>query len=172
MAGYRGHIVGGAVLGAGYAGALMIVLGLPLAIQGAGILPSGWERIAAMLVLAMLFALWPDVDTNSKGQDIFYGGVFVLDIVLIFGQHLEAAAYLGLLALLPIVGRHRGWTHTYAAMALVPLPILLVPYLHNTGHWQSALMYYGAAVAGYFSHLLLDGLVVRWFRIRSHGFGD
>jgi hypothetical protein len=126
-----------------------------------------WQAMAAVLVLSVLFALFPDVDTNSKGQNIFYGLAFAVDVLLIWSGNIQAAAYLGLLALLPIVGKHRGWTHSKLAMFLVPLPIILVPYLYNEEMLRISLVYYGAAVVGYFSHLLLDGLIFKHFRIRN-----
>ena len=89
------------------------------------------------------------------------------DILLIATGRFEAAAYLGLLAMTPIVGRHRGWTHSFWAMLLVPLPIVAVPYLHNQSVLPMTLVIYGAAVIGYFSHLLLDGKVIKGFAIKS-----
>ncbi|HYH75277.1 MAG TPA: metal-dependent hydrolase [Candidatus Saccharimonadales bacterium] len=165
MAGYKGHIGGGIVLGAAYAGVLTFV---PFEhfVEMAGVLHN-WQALAAVLVLAVLFALFPDIDTNSKGQNIFYGLALAADIALIWSGNIQAAAYLGLIAMLPIVGKHRGWTHSKIAMLLVPLPILLVPYLYNDRILWASTLFYGAAVVGYFSHLLLDGLIVKWFRIKS-----
>lgn len=115
----------------------------------------------------MLFGLFPDVDTNSKAQDIFFGIVFPLDIVLIWQGYIEAAAFLGLIAMLPIIGHHRGWTHKKWAMFVVPLPILLIPYLYNDKIIVASAIYYSVAVAGYFSHLLLDGLIWKRFKIKN-----
>lgn len=165
MANYKGHVIGGAVLGAAYAGALSFVPVERYA-EAANVLHD-WQAIAAILVLSVLFALFPDVDTNSKGQNIFIGLAFVVDIWLILSGNLQAAAYLGLIAMLPIVGKHRGWTHAKWAMFVVPLPILVIPYLYNEAALRIALIYYGAAVTGYFSHLLLDGLIWKHFRIRG-----
>lgn len=95
------------------------------------------------------------------------GTAFVADILLIASGNIQAAAYLGLVAMMAIVGKHRGWTHSKWAMLVVPLPILLVPYLYNHAVLPASLVYYGAAVAGYFSHLLLDGLIWRRFRIKG-----
>ncbi len=167
MSGYKGHIAGATALCGVYLAVLSVTSAAPYQISGAPIVSEDWIRVAGLFVLAILFGLWPDVDTNSKGQDIFFTATFAIDLLLIYSHNLEAAAYLGLIAMTPIVGRHRGWTHTKLAMILVPLPILLVPYLYNHAHWHAALLYYGAAVIGYFSHLLLDGLIVPW--IRFHG---
>jgi hypothetical protein len=128
---------------------------------------SEWQTLFGAFVVAVLFGLWPDVDTNSKGQDIFFGIAFIVDIVLIWTGRLEAAAYLGLLAMTPIVGKHRGWTHAKLAMLLVPLPIVLIPYVNNHNNLTFGLLFYGAAVVGYFSHLLLDGLIWKRIRIKS-----
>lgn len=165
MANYRGHIGGGVALGAAYAAALSF-LPIQKYAETANVLHD-WQALAAILVLSVLFALFPDVDTNSKGQNIFIGLAFIIDIWLILSGNLQAAAYLGLIAMTPIVGHHRGWTHSKWAMFVVPLPILIVPYIYNSNALKIAAVYYGAAVAGYFSHLLLDGLIFNRFRIRG-----
>ncbi len=165
MAGYKGHTVGGLVCGVLYILLLLILPGAILA-QTGGLL-SDWQFLASLLIVSMLFGLWPDIDTNSKGQDIFFGASFVIDIILICMGYIEAAAYLGLLAMTPIVGKHRGWTHTKIAILVVPLPVVLVTYVYKPAIMPTALLLYGAAVAGYFSHLLLDGKITRFFRIKT-----
>ncbi len=167
MAGYKGHTGGGVIFGLGFLGIINSVPGNILQ-QNVWVL-SRWQMAVALVIISVLFALWPDVDTNSKGQNIFFGIAFVADIVLIAADRLEAAAYLGLLAMTPIVGHHRGWTHSKLAMVLVPLPVILVPYLHSKHVWITGVAIYGAAVSGYFSHLLLDGLIIKRFRIKSKG---
>lgn len=164
MANWKGHIAGGVVAAAAYAGVMSFVPVERFA-EAAGLLQN-WQALAAVFVIGMLFGLFPDVDTNSKAQDIFFGVAFPLDILLIVTDNLQAAAYLGIIAMLPIVGHHRGWTHKKWAMFVVPLPILLVPYLYHPASLKIAAVYYGAAVVGYFSHLLLDGLIVRWIRVK------
>lgn len=168
MSGFRGHILGAAVLNTAYVGLVKAAPGDQLVRTG-GVL-SHWQFNVGLFVIAILFGLWPDVDTNSKGQNIFFGIAFIADILLIASGRLEAAAYLGLLAMTPIIGHHRGWTHSKLAMLLVPLPIVLVPYLNRPELLATSVLIYGAAVTGYFSHLLLDGLIVRsiHFKSRDH----
>jgi hypothetical protein len=165
MANYKGHIAGG--LGAALA-YVAVVMWAPVTYfaEAAGVL-HGWEALAAVFVLAMLFGLFPDVDTNSKAQDIFLGTAFIVDVILVATGRIQAAAYLGLIAMLPIVSHHRGWTHTKWAMVIVPLPLLVVPYFYSPTMLPVSVVYYGAAVVGYFSHLLLDGLIVRWIRVKG-----
>lgn len=165
MANYKGHIAGAVGCAAIYALSISQVPYEQLS-EAAGIL-QGLQPLAAVFIVAILFGLFPDIDTNSKGQDIFYGIAFITDIMLLFIGEIQAAAYLGLIAMLPVLGKHRGWTHSKLAMVLIPLPILLLPYLYNPTALPVASMYYGAAVVGYFSHLLLDGLIWKKFRVKN-----
>lgn len=165
MAGYKGHTFGAIVLVAGY---ILAVSWIPLAaFEGTATFLDDGQILVGLGLVGVLFGLFPDVDTNSRGQDIFFGLAFPADIALIWAGRLEAAAYLGLLAMTPIVGKHRGWTHKKWAMFAVPLPIILVPYIYDSKNLTLAALFYGAAVIGYFSHLLLDGLIWRHFRIKS-----
>lgn len=165
MANYRGHLIGSVVACTAYVGSVTILPG-EWANTTSGMLVS-WQMIAALYVVAALFGLFPDVDTNSKAQDLFFGIAFISNVLLILSGRLEAAAYLGLIAMTPIVGKHRGWTHKKWAMFVIPLPIVLIPYLYQSDNILPASLIYGAAVIGYFSHLLLDGLI--WKRIRIKG---
>lgn len=165
MPGYKGHILGAAVCNTAYVGALALA---PSSVLGnTHNLVSTPELTVGLFVIAILFGLFPDIDTNSKGQNIFYGLALIADIFLILNGRLEAAAYLGLAAMTPALGHHRGWTHSKLAMILVPSPIVIVPYLHNMHFWNIALLVYGAAVVGYFSHLLFDGKITKYVHIKG-----
>lgn len=105
--------------------------------------------------VCMLGALWPDVDTNSMAQRLFYGTFLVIDSFLILTGKYKEASLLGFFALLPIVGKHRGWTHTLLAAFITPSPLLILPLIKpelNTG----GLELYVPALIGYLSHLVLD----------------
>ena len=165
MANYRGHIIGGA-------GAGLLVAGAHYYTSGEGIahtifFKADWQLVLGLVLVATLFGLWPDVDTNSKAQNLFFRIAFVLDLLLIYTGYYFAAALLGLLAMTPILGKHRGWTHSKLAVLLVPAPIIVIPYLAESRVGLGGLLFYFAAVLGYFSHLLLDGLI--WKRIRIKG---
>lgn len=167
MAGYRGHIAGASVFFAIYGVGLFYVFSVDAAYTRFTLM----EMVAfplALFGLCLMFGLWPDVDTNSVGQDLFYTIFFLVDVVLIATRHFEEAAYLGLFAILPVLGKHRGWTHTWWAMLLVPSPLLILPYVFYPERPLSGLPFYGAALVGYFSHLFMDGLVLR-FRRRKRG---
>jgi len=162
MAGYKGHLAGGWVVFAAY------MFGMGLILAGGDTASEldmrGWSTemaayVGVMLVVATLFSLWPDVDTDSKGQRLFYTVFFIVDVWLLLEGEYKAAAYLGLFAILPGMHRHRGWTHTWWAMLLIPLPIALIPYWQMEPSWIG-IPVYGAAVSGYLSHLVIDGTLI------------
>jgi len=146
MPGYKGHLVGGAVMGAA-------VLGTGV---WSGFIPADPPRIAALGSLVLLGSLFPDVDTDSKGQHLFYLIMAVLDAALMLKEQFRWAAILGFAAMFPAIGAHRGWTHTWWAMLLVPLPLPLLPIWLYGAEPKLVAPLYVATVSGYFSHLLLD----------------
>lgn len=164
MASYKGHLAGGFAAGVAYT-SIMLFVPVEHFAEYAHLLRD-WQPLAAVFIFSMLFSLFPDVDTKSKGQAIFYWAAFLLDVLLIANHYLQAAAYLGVVAMLPLLSRHRGWTHSKWSMVVVPLPIIAIPYLYDEKLLKISLVFYGAAVVGYFSHLLLDGLITRYVRVR------
>ncbi|WP_319779680.1 metal-dependent hydrolase [Maridesulfovibrio sp.] len=146
MPGYKVHVSGSVVAGT------VVLLGL----VNIGLYVIDPEQVVSLFVICALGALFPDIDTDSKGKRIFYSAMLIMSLSLIYLDKFKWAAYLGVLAMLPGVSAHRGWTHTWWAMLLVPMPMLALPY-YVYGQPLSTLMpYYVAFVTGYFSHLLLD----------------
>ncbi len=156
MAGYKGHIVMAVIFG------VLLVAGLGYT-SLAAVMPMQ-ERLvkgAVMVWLAVIFALFPDIDIKSKGQLLFYRLFFLLDLTLLLLGRWQEAAVVGFVALIPILSRHRGWTHSLWAMLLVPLPILAGPMYFMKTSTVEGLPYYLGAVAGYLSHLVADGTILR-----------
>ncbi|MBN2328279.1 MAG: metal-dependent hydrolase [Candidatus Omnitrophica bacterium] len=143
MAGYKGHIAGSLL----FCGLLYLFpFWQPLSLTGKTI----------CVLLAVFFGLWPDVDTKSKGQYLFLLCVLIADVVLIYREDYKRAAYLGLLIILPIMARHRGWTHSAPAMILVPFGLYLAAFQYYQGSPLDLLPYFLASLLGYASHLVLD----------------
>jgi membrane-bound metal-dependent hydrolase YbcI (DUF457 family) len=147
MPGFKGHCAGAlAVTGAAFAGAWQL-----------GLYKPEPPVMALLAALALLGALFPDVDTNSKGRHLYYGAALVADAALILKGQYKYAALLGFCAILPAVGSHRGWTHTWWAGLIIPSPIIISPMMLMGVPWQTLAPFYLAAVLGYYSHLILDG---------------
>ena len=142
-------------------------------------------KIIGCFAVAVLFGLWPDVDIKSKSQKIFYSVLFAVNLVLIvFLQKYLESALLGLFAMLPIMSKHRGWTHARITMILLPSVFLLIPIYSAHSEWEtdgnlvdlfnslaewdgltgalrSGVPFYVASFIGYASHLYLDGILFR-----------
>lgn len=146
MPGYKSHILGGL----GLTGGGLALLG------HFGLYAAPAPKLAALAAVSAIGAMVPDVDTASKGRHWFYLAILTLDLALLWTGEYRWSAILGLCALLPCVGPHRGWTHTWWAMLALPAPIVAAPWYFLNIPWQDSLPFYLAASAGYFSHLFLD----------------
>ncbi|MES9995134.1 metal-dependent hydrolase [Desulfovibrio aminophilus] len=147
MPGYKGHIAG-ALCAAGLLGLGLWFLGL---------LPRDWLTLAGLTGFCLVGALFPDIDTKSKGQYLFYAALLAVDAGLLLQKSYEWAAYLGLAAIIPGVTPHRGWTHSVWSMLLIPQAVWAVPVFLYDRPAADFLPYALALGLGYFSHLLLDG---------------
>ena len=144
--GYKTHVIAAGVAASG---------ALALGIEKGWYVPAP-QMAVVLIAVAVVAALFPDVDTDSKGRRLYYGLLVVVDVALLVRGYAKLAALLGLCAMLPAIDHHRGWTHAWWAMLAVPLPLLVVPSLVWDKQVPAVLPYYGAAVLGYLTHLLLD----------------
>ena len=158
MADFRGHLWGG------FAATMLAGMACFAGLWWTGTLVTYWTldvwpKVLLLLAIGMLSACFPDVDTESKSQRLFYRLLILLDIWFILIGDYRTAALLGLGAMLPLLGKHRGWTHTWLAMLLVPALFLLVPmYLKQTVE-SFPIVCYVVSVSAYASHLVLDGYI-------------
>ena len=197
MSMFREHWIGGLTV---YSIFFFLSLAVSISISIFFGLPFDWnptislnlEVIVGCFIVALLFGLWPDVDITSKSQKIFYTVLFVLNAALIFVfKFYIVAALLGLFAMLPILSRHRGWTHSRITMILLPGLFLVFPVYIEYPSWdigwvelpdlldsllkwerlldvlQDGLIFYLAGVIGYASHLYLDGILFRSRRAKG-----
>lgn len=190
MSMFREHWIGGVVT---YSTFFIVSLGATIAVSIFYASPLDWnptisvDPVKAMgcFAIAVLFGLWPDVDIKSKSQKIFYSVLFALNIALIFKQKYLESALLGLFAMLPIISKHRGWTHSKVTMLLLPCLFLFIPIYAAYPSWgaawdtlpdllgslvqwkefpdavRSGVPFYVASFIGYATHLHLDGILFR-----------
>jgi len=151
MPGYRGHIsvsVGITILF--YAIVLIFSLSAGIFLEP--------QVIAGVFVSVLLFGLWPDVDTNSLGQDIFYPLFLIVAVVLLIMNRTFESAIVGIFSMLPTVGKHRGWTHSWWAALLIPsLFMILIPSLMAREMSLTLWPYAASGTVGYLGHLFADG---------------
>ncbi|MFW6253553.1 MAG: metal-dependent hydrolase [Chitinivibrionales bacterium] len=157
MAGFKVHTVGGVF-------SALLVYGILLGIACIAELEPVMMFVAhrptflGLCALTVLCALFPDIDTNSVVHETVYGALVVVDIFLIVAKFYVAASVLGLVAMIPILGKHRGWTHSWFSCFLMPLPLLMIPVFTFGQPWWHGILWYGAAVAGYATHLAIDAV--------------
>ena len=180
MSMFRGHYIGGLI-----AYTLFFVLSLGASLFGQVAMQVPLERnptisfnpwsIGACFVVAVLSGLWPDVDIKSRSQQIFYRIFLVFSIILILRKQYFQSAVLGIFAMLPLLGKHRGWTHSRLTMLLLPAVFFVLPIyfegaavdLENLTSSQnidlvwSGFPFYTASLIGYATHLHLDGILLR-----------
>lgn len=180
MSMFREHYIGGLIAYTSFfavsLGATLIgVLALRLPIDWNPTVPLDPWKIGSCFVIAVLSGLWPDVDIKSKSQQIFYRVFLVFNAVLIFRGHYLESAFLGLFAMLPLIGKHRGWTHSKLTMLLLPAAFLILPTYfqrdlldrhdllsaQNLVLLKGGLPFYTASLIGYATHLHLDGILLQ-----------
>ena len=179
MSMFREHYIGGLIA---YTLFFVISLGASLIGQFAIQLPldrnptipfEPW-RIGACFVIAVLSGLWPDVDIKSRSQQIFYRIFLIFSVILILRKQYLQSAILGIFAMLPLLGKHRGWTHSRLTMLLLPAVFFVLPLyfenaainldslrsVENMNLIRSGLPFYTASLIGYATHLHLDGILL------------
>ena len=129
--------------------------------------------LAALFALTTGFSLLPDVDVASIPQRWFYRGVLVGLAALIAMERYQEASLVALVAMLPLIHKHRGWMHRWWCVVLLP-PILLLGWHGLTMSWLEETrfmaqsipallardgLYWAAMSTGYAVHLVVDGLV-------------
>ena len=145
MPGYKGHLAGGLCVGGA---------GLYLAFMY-GMQPT-YATMAEWMLCALAGSLFPDVDIKSKGQKLLYRFLLLLFLVLLVAGHVQVFILMSILAVVPMVVRHRGLFHKLWFVIGFPLIIALC-----LGAYFPAYRYillYDAIffIAGAVSHLWLD----------------
>lgn len=181
MSVFRDHYIGGLVA---YGWFFVISVGASFTSHYVLQYPIDWNptisldpwKVGGCFTIAVLSGLWPDIDIKSKSQNIFYRIFLGFNLILIWREHYIESAFLGLFAMLPLIGKHRGWTHSRLTMLLLPAIFLILPFcfeheINNPVKFLSSisldvikdeLPFYAASVIGYATHLHLDGILLRF----------
>jgi len=179
---FEGHLKGAVVAGAG-AVALAVVTGYaPLdgddlnALIAAPLDSHPFWLLGGIFASAGFMALFPDLDTASIPQRWFLRMMFVLLVLAHLAGRDDLFAVLAFAALLPLLHKHRGWTHWKLTPWLVAVFLAVVYEVFRARaawfggfSWQNVggflaeyWMFVLAAVMGHYTHLLLDRRSVRW----------
>lgn len=143
MPNYKGHLFGGCVV---YGVALLFLVGTHVTF----FLGLEW------LAFTLLGSLFPDIDTKSKGQKIFYKMLLAVVLYLMVKQRFFALAMISLISFIPLIVPHRGICHRL--WFVLSIPCALVIYCHLFFPAYAFLVFWDAFFfsLGAISHLWLD----------------
>lgn len=160
MPGYKIHLVGGTI-----AAAVLFYFPPTLFTQQLTL-----EQKCFYGALALLGALFPDIDIKSKGQKIF-SRIILLPICtsIILGKF-NFLALFTILALFPLLIKHRGITHNPWFIATFPILIFYISQAYVPIYQQQTLCGVLFFSAGAFSHLILDFGPIKLFTRDKRGF--
>lgn len=159
---FKGHLIGGVLAGAGLTAVAARLGYLP---------PQDYHTWGWAFGTTVAFSLFPDLDTSSVPQRWFFRLVFAALVYLGWTEDYQLATLVGLLAVLPLLDHHRGWTHWKISPLLVPLLLgAAFEYWRARQTWFSGfswenvrellaghLIFLVACTVGWYTHLLLDG---------------
>jgi len=162
MSGYKGHLAGGLVVSG---------LGIYLLTSYSGcvgIAPSiitGTTQ-AEWLLFGLAGSLFPDIDVKSRGQHYFYWFVLMVLSWCALKQRYDMALGISIMAVIPMLARHRGLFHRAWFVILMPLLVWLICSCYKPSMSNGLLIDGYFFIAGALSHLWLDMGLRRMLRVR------
>ena len=174
---FSGHLVGGVLAGGAVVALAVITRNTFVEVDSVNQLFSrqAWlsgdtKALTALFLITCFMALFPDLDLPSIQQRWFYRVVLVVLVVLFFMGQGEVFALVAILVLLPVIHKHRGWTHWPITPFLIAIMMALIfEYQRSTKSWGGGFsvdnvflylktywMYVIGCVLGHYTHLLLD----------------
>ena len=155
MSSYKGHIAGGIV-----AGTLLYAATIKLSLS-----PTyGKNDFFFAFIALVLGSLFPDIDTKSIGQKIFYTLLVIPMAFAIISSYWTLLASLSALSMFPILVNHRGIIHSFWFVTLFPLLIPVLTYQINPNYSDLSWLAYSYFVTGALSHLVLDNGIIKTFK--------
>lgn len=158
---FKSHAIGGAVAATVVTSASVLILGQnSIPITSPGILFS----------LCFFMSLFPDLDTASIPQRLFYRALAPI-FVYIYHYHGKDFLFLvAFLSIMPLMDRHRGWTHWKGTPFMLSLTALYF-YDSSRGFYAieknilifNYILFISSIVVGHYTHLLLDSKHVKIF---------
>ncbi len=126
--------------------------------------------LIGLFVITVFMSLFPDLDSASILQRWFYRFALLILVILFLVGQMGLFAAVSFIILLPLLHKHRGWTHSKITPVLLALFFAAVLELHRSSQaWFGGFsienvgailkeywIYVVACVLGHYTHLLLD----------------
>ncbi|MCP3921552.1 MAG: hypothetical protein GY714_03105 [Desulfobacterales bacterium] len=163
---FKGHLAGGLLTGAGIS---FIAINFDSQVV---------RTVFTITPIALIFSMFPDLDTSSIPQRWFYRFIILYMFSLALNNEFKFATLIGILVLAPVIDQHRGWTHSFHAAFIVPLALIIVyQFFLSRNHFFENFNLNGivdcilkykwillAAISGWCSHIILDS---KWL-VKNH----
>lgn len=107
-------------------------------------------------LFALAGSLFPDIDTTSKGQKLFYILFMILIGFCIFFKRWLLCAAFALLLCVPIISRHRGLFHKWYFVTIFSVCSFIALKINAPAYLPALCWDLCFFTAGAYSHLLLD----------------
>jgi len=134
-----------------------------------------FRTLLVVVSFAWLMAVFPDIDIDSKPRKYFYRAVFVGFGLLFMLQAYQMLAILALAAFIPLLHKHRGWTHWRITPWIFAVIFAITwEYFRAKNSWFSGFswgnvlkfmvehwIFTASFVIGHYTHLILDSTFVR-----------
>lgn len=122
------------------------------------------EQTIILLFFSLFGSLFPDIDTKSKIQKIFYSFIFLGLFILLINKSWILLGFSSLIALLPLLVNHRGIFHKFWFIA--SLAIILGFLSEIFFHKDDAIIILSVLffTSGAFSHIALDYGILRFIK--------
>lgn len=153
MPNYKGHIAGGV-------GSFCITL----AVVTQYCCPSALT-VLEWLGFSIAGALFPDVDIKSKGQRYGYWLIVLLLVTLLLRKRFEMLMSVSIIAMLPMLAKHRGLFHRTWFVIALPLGLWYLVAREFPAISQELLFDALFFITGAISHLWLDLGIRRMLRL-------
>lgn len=143
MPNYKGHLFGG-------------VVGFGIVVFLCSLHVAPCTQLVEWLVCVLAGSLFPDIDTKSKGQKIFYILLCIIMIICGIYKKFKLLAGFALGGMLPLLVKHRGLFHNLWFIVMVVF--IAVIYTTNVYPYAYTRIVYDAGffLLGVMSHLYLD----------------
>src|SRR3990167_8376457 len=153
MPNYKGHMLGGFLTFA-ITTFLFVTIGL---------MTPKFTEIIQYLLSALIGSLFPDIDTKSKIQKVFYVILLIILILLLSQANFLFFAILSFLGLLPLLVHHRGLFHKPSFIIFIAASLIIICRVYKpelVALISTNLLFF---VFGAFSHIILDVGIRRFF---------
>lgn len=155
MPNYKTHLTGG----------LVSFCLLSLLISSVKFLNFTKIELLQFLISCLIGSLFPDIDTKSKIQKLFYTFLLFLLLIALIYKNITLFIALSFIGTLPLIVHHRGIFHNPIFIIAISGFSIIICNLYTPEFYKSLTINLLFFVIGAFSHIILDVGIKKFFKI-------